>query len=123
MKERQSTLRWLSHVAGRVRLCVAGLTLAQALLGGIGVLYAFLLRGIIDEAVRAYLGPAVRTVSASACAAREIADFLTREDRCGGSGEERYFTNGDPIAFAGSAARLLGHALPSAVEKTAVLEC
>ena len=91
--------------------------------GAQALLYGCTHYGIIDEAVRAYLGPAVRTVSASACAAREIADFLTREDRCGGSGEERYFTNGDPIAFAESAERLLGHALPAAVEKTAVLEC
>ena len=29
MKERKSTLRWLIRIAGRVRLCVAGLTLAQ----------------------------------------------------------------------------------------------
>ncbi len=91
--------------------------------GAQALLYGCTHYGIIDEAVRTYLGPAVRTVSASACAAQELADFLLRENRCGGSGEERYFTNGDPIAFAESAERLLGHALPAAVEKTAVLEC
>ena len=51
MKERKSTLRWLIRIAGRVRLCVAGLTLAQVFLGGISVLYAFLMRSIVDEAV------------------------------------------------------------------------
>ena len=91
--------------------------------GAQALLYGCTHYGIIDEAVRTYLGPAVQTVSASACAAQELADFLLRENRCGGSGEERYFTNGDPIAFAESAERLLGHALPAAVEKTAVLEC
>lgn len=51
MKERKSTLRWLSAISGRNRVWVAALTLVQACLGGAGVLYAFLLRDLIDEAV------------------------------------------------------------------------
>ena len=90
--------------------------------GAQAILYGCTHYGIIDEAVRAYLGPGVQTVSASACAARELADFLTRTNRCGGAGEERYFTNGDPIAFAESAARLLGRPLPTAVETVAIME-
>ena len=51
MRERNSTLRWLSAISGPDRIWVAALALVQAALGGTSVLYAFLLRSLIDEAV------------------------------------------------------------------------
>lgn len=51
MKGRKSTLRWLSAIAGPDRLWVAVLALVQAVLGGTSVLYAFLMRSLIDGAV------------------------------------------------------------------------
>ena len=51
MKKQKPTYLWLSRIAGRDRLCVWALVLIQAALGGSSVLYAFLLRSIIDEAV------------------------------------------------------------------------
>lgn len=51
MKEQKSTLRWLSAISGQDRIWVAMLALVQAGLGGTSVLYAFLLRSLIDEAV------------------------------------------------------------------------
>ena len=51
MKERKSTLRWLSAISGPDRIWVAVLALVQAALGGTNVFYAFLLRSLIDEAV------------------------------------------------------------------------
>ncbi|MBR6088962.1 MAG: ABC transporter ATP-binding protein, partial [Anaerolineaceae bacterium] len=44
------TLRWLYQVPGRKRGYIPLLTLLQALLGGFGVLYALLLRNIVDAA-------------------------------------------------------------------------
>ena len=51
MRERNSTLRWLSAISGPDRIWVAALALVQAALVGTSVLYAFLLRSLIDEAV------------------------------------------------------------------------
>ena len=44
------TLRWLYQVPRRKRGYIPLLTLLQALLGGFGVLYALLLRNIVDAA-------------------------------------------------------------------------
>ena len=88
--------------------------------GAQAVLYGCTHYGIIDEAVRAYLGPGVRTVSASVSAAEELRDYLVREQRTGGSGQERFFTNGYPPAFERAAARLLGRPLSRAVEAVPV---
>ena len=51
MKKNSNTLRWLSRTAGKDKLYVAVLMLLQVFLGGSGVLYALLLRSLIDEAV------------------------------------------------------------------------
>ena len=45
-----SVLRWLYAVPGRKKLYIVLLTIAQAVYGGSGVLYALLLRGIVDAA-------------------------------------------------------------------------
>ncbi len=51
MKKRETTLRWLSSTAGKDKLYIGFLVLTQAVLGGSGVLYAVLLRNLIDAAV------------------------------------------------------------------------
>lgn len=45
------TLRWLWRVPGRKKGTIAALTLVQMLVGGVGVLYALLLRNIVNSAV------------------------------------------------------------------------
>ncbi|MBE6877066.1 MAG: ABC transporter ATP-binding protein [Ruminococcus sp.] len=49
MKEK--AIQWLWHVTGKKKLYVGALMLVQALHGGSGVLYALLLRNIVDSAV------------------------------------------------------------------------
>ena len=46
-----SAARWLWRVAGIKKAYVLVLTLVQAVSGGLGVLYALLLRNIVDSAV------------------------------------------------------------------------
>ena len=85
--------------------------------GAQGLLYGCTHYGIVDEAVRAYLGPSVRTVSASACGAAQLRDYLVRDGLTGGgSGGERFFTSGYPAVFERAAVRLLGRPLGSPVE-------
>ena len=48
---KQSARKWLIEVPGGKKWYIAGLTLLQALLGGSGVLYALLLRSVVDTAV------------------------------------------------------------------------
>ena len=83
--------------------------------GAQAVLYGCTHYGIIDAAVRDFLGPDIRTVSASACAAAQLRDYLVCEGRTGGTGTERYYTTGYPAVFERAAVRLLGHPLGSAV--------
>ncbi len=45
------TIRWLWQVPGKKKRSVCALTLIQAAAGGLGVLYALLLRGIVDSAM------------------------------------------------------------------------
>ena len=48
---KDSAKKWLYTVPGRKKWYVVALTLLQALIGGSGVLYALLLRGVVDAAV------------------------------------------------------------------------
>ncbi len=48
---KNNALKWLWHVTGKKKLYVASLVLVQALYGGSGVLYALMLRNIVDSAV------------------------------------------------------------------------
>ena len=50
--KKQNSFRWLCRVTGRKKYYVALLALMQALNGGSGVLYALLLRNIVDSAVQ-----------------------------------------------------------------------
>ena len=45
-----SAVRWLWRVTGRKKAYVFALTLIQGISGGLGVLYALLLRNIVDSA-------------------------------------------------------------------------
>ena len=47
----RGTLRWLYHVLGRRKIYLVALTLLQGLSGVLGVLYALILRDIVDNAV------------------------------------------------------------------------
>lgn len=88
--------------------------------GAQAVLYGCTHYGIIDEAVRACLGPEVRTVSASESGAAALGAYLVREGLRGGSGQERFYTNGYPAVFERAAERLLGHPLPGGAESVPV---
>lgn len=88
--------------------------------GAQAVLYGCTHYGIVDAAVRAFLGPEIRTVSASASAAVQLRDYLVREELTGGEGTERFYTTGYPAVFTRAAERLLGHPLGRAVEAVPV---
>lgn len=90
--------------------------------GAQALLYGCTHYGIIDEAVRGYLGPGVTTVSASESAALALRDYLVERGLTGGSGQTRFFTSGYPAAFTAAAERLLGHALPAPVEIASLQE-
>jgi ATP-binding cassette subfamily B protein len=51
MKKQEGTLRWLSGTAGKDKVYIVALLLLQAVLGGSNVLYAILMRSLIDTAV------------------------------------------------------------------------
>jgi len=87
------------------------------------LLYGCTHYGIIDAAVRAHLGRGIVTVSASACGAKELANYLIQSEMTGGSGRTRYYTNGDPAAFTAAAEQLLGHRLETPVESVPIQEC
>lgn len=66
--------------------------------------------GLIEEAIRAFLGDGVRIIEAADCAAKELAGWLRAEEKCGGSGEERFFTSGSTEDFSRLSAVFLGRA-------------
>ena len=78
--------------------------------------------GLIEAAIRRFLGDGVRLIEAADCAARELADWLRREELCGGSGEERFCTSGSAEDFARLSAVFLGRAPRGAVEHVPEME-
>ena len=66
--------------------------------------------GLIGEAIRRFMGGEVRMIEAASCAAQELAAWLQREDLCGGTGEERFFTSGSAEDFERLSAVFLGRA-------------
>ena len=64
--------------------------------------------GLIEEAIRAFLGPEVRLIEAASCAANELADYLCAGGLCGGTGEERFFTSGSAEEFRALSTLVLG---------------
>ncbi len=78
-----SAQKWLYTVPGRKKWYIVALTLIQILLGGSGVLYAFLLRGLVDDAVAKnaagfwqYLALAIALLTAQ-LALRAVVRWLT----------------------------------------------
>ena len=47
---KNTVLKWLYAIPGRNKFLILALIAAQGLYGGAGVLYAFLLRGVVDSA-------------------------------------------------------------------------
>jgi len=78
--------------------------------------------GIIERAIRAYLGDGVRIIEAADCAARELADWLRNSDMTGGTGEESFFTTGRAEDFTALSSVFLGRAPRSAVLHVPELE-
>lgn len=77
--------------------------------------------GLIEEAIRRFMGR-IRVVEASACAAREVADYLKAASLCGGSAEERFCTSGSAEEFARLSAVFLGREIRGAVEHVPEME-
>lgn len=77
--------------------------------------------GLISGAIRKLLGEDVRLVSASQCAAADVAAFLRENGLCGGSGEERFFTSASAETFRRHAGMFLGYEVGS-VEEVPVME-
>ncbi len=90
--------------------------------GAQALLYGCTHYGIIDEAVRGYLGSGITTVSASASAAEALRDYLVSRRLTGGSGRTRFLTSGYPPAFTAGAERLLGQKLPAPAESAPIGE-
>ena len=78
--------------------------------------------GLIEEAIRRFMGAGLRLIEASDCAARELADWLGKEGLCGGSGEERYYTSGSTEDFERLSTVFLGGAPRGAVLQAPVME-
>lgn len=77
--------------------------------------------GIVEEALRLFLDEGTLLVSAAACGAEAVADYLEEQGLRGGNGEERYLASGDPAAFAASASLLLGRSLEGLVRGVPVM--
>ena len=78
--------------------------------------------GLIESAIRRFLGERAHMIEASACAAHELADWLRSEDLCGGRGEERFCTSGSAEDFSRLSAVFLGRAPRGAVEHVPEME-
>ena len=64
--------------------------------------------GIIEEAIREFLGSDTTIVSAAESGAAALCSRLLKEGKTGGTGEIRYYTSGDPEQFSRAAALFLG---------------
>ena len=82
--------------------------------GAEGVLLGCTHFDILEQAIRNYLGPEVKIVSAAACAAREMTDLLRKEKLTAGEGVTRFYTSGSVKEFEEKASGIL--ALPVKAE-------
>lgn len=64
--------------------------------------------GIIEKAIREFLGPETVLVSAAESGAAWLCSMLLKQKQTGGQGDIRYFTSGDPAVFSRAAALFLG---------------
>lgn len=65
--------------------------------------------GIIEPAIREYMGEKTEIISASACGARYLADTVKEKGIEGGNGQSRLVTSGDPAEFRKTASIILGY--------------
>ena len=63
--------------------------------------------GIIESAIRDFLGEETKLLSASECAAEEMASWLQASGLAGGEGMTEFYTSGDPSVFDPLAERIL----------------
>ena len=78
--------------------------------------------GIVEEALRRFLPAETLLVSAAACGAEAVRDYLEAQGlRGAGSGEERYLVSGDAAAFEASASLLLGRSIAGHVRPVPVM--
>ena len=78
--------------------------------------------GLIETAIRRFLGERAHMIEASACAAHELGDWLKSADLCGGRREERFCTSGSAEDFSRLSAVFLGRAPRGAVEHVPEME-
>ena len=64
--------------------------------------------GLIADAIRAYLGDGVELISAAACAANKLREYIDANGISGGAGERLYITSGSVEEFTPLAGMLLG---------------
>lgn len=78
--------------------------------------------GLIEEAIRSFLGEDVRMVEAAGCAARELADWLRANELTGGERAERYLTSGSAEEFRALSTVFLGRDVRGTVEHVPEME-
>ena len=113
-----------------VALCEAGITSAEDSrltetvsrylapvkeAGSDGVLLGCTHFDMVEQAIRNYLGPEVKIVSAAACAAHEMAELLRKEKAETGAGRSLVYTSGSIEEFEEKASEIL--TLPVKAEK------
>lgn len=67
--------------------------------------------GLLEEAIRSYLGEGTQLVSASECAVKALREHLNREGLCGGTGKQSFFTSGSAEHFLSLAPQFLGESV------------
>ncbi len=78
--------------------------------------------GIIEDALRAFLGEETALVSASVCGAAVAAQYLIVNGLTGGQGGERLLASGDPAAFTRAASTFLGRPTAGAAEQAPIMD-
>ena len=78
--------------------------------------------GLIEAALRDYLGEDVAILEASRCAAEQLCERLDRKEPSGKRGTLRCYTTGDPTVFAHYAPLFLGEALQQPVTSVPLTE-
>ena len=92
-----------------------------ALRGASAVLLGCTHYGIVEEALKTFLDPETVLVSAAACGARAVRDYLEAEELRGGEGRETFLVSGEPGRFAELAALLLGRSIADRVRQVPVM--
>ena len=102
-------------------LLAAAARYAAPLRGASAVLLGCTHYGIVEGALRAFLDEETALVSASACGAEAVRDYLESRELRGGRGEERYLVSGDPALFGELASLLMGRSIDGSVARVPVM--